>query len=201
MFSVAAGLLAGALHVVLGPDHLAALTPLSLDAPGSAWRAGLRWGLGHAAAVALVCVPALLLREALPLEALSGLGERLVGISLVGLGTWGLMRALFTRLGAAAPSMHAAHGHTAFAFGSLHGIAGSAHLVGVLPALALSSRAATLGYLVAFSVGSVLAMTGFSAALGNLGRLRARRALLACGSAASLGIGCLWLFSRSAPPV
>ena len=56
--------------------------------------------------------------------------------------------------------------------GTLHGLAGSSHLFGVLPTLAFTSRADGLWYLAAFGVGAVLAMTGFAAVLGVGGTCR-----------------------------
>jgi len=49
-----AGILAGLLHVFTGPDHLAALAPLSLQAKRRAWAVGFRWGLGHSSGVLVV---------------------------------------------------------------------------------------------------------------------------------------------------
>jgi hypothetical protein len=91
MLALFAGLVAGAVHVVTGPDHLAAVAPLAVDARASAWRAGLRWGLGHSAGVAVVGLLALGLRETLPIDALSSVSERLIGVTLIGLGLWGVV--------------------------------------------------------------------------------------------------------------
>jgi hydrogenase/urease accessory protein HupE len=45
MTLVFAGFLAGFLHVLSGPDHLAAIAPYSVDGRVRAWRTGVRWGL------------------------------------------------------------------------------------------------------------------------------------------------------------
>ena len=55
------GLLAGAAHVLSGPDHLAGVAPLAADRPaatGAAWpaRIGATWGLGHGLGVAILGV-------------------------------------------------------------------------------------------------------------------------------------------------
>ena len=50
--------------------------------------------------------------------------------------------------------------------GVLHGVAGSSHFFGVLPALALPTRAAALTYIGAFGIGTVAAMTAFAAVVG-----------------------------------
>lgn len=188
MFTAAvAGLLAGLLHVFAGPDHLAALAPLSLNARKRAWAVGLRWGLGHSSGVLVVAAVAFGLRRVLPLEALSGWGERLVGATMIVLGLWGL-RSLFRERLHAHEHDHGGHGHVhfhvhraeedhreakahvhthaAFWVGTLHGLAGTAHLVGVLPSLALPTGRETAIYLVAFALGTIVAMTAFAAVVG-----------------------------------
>ena len=61
------------------------------------------------------------------------------------------------------------HAHASFCMGVLHGVAGSSHFFGVLPALALPTRARRFIYIGAFGVGTVAAMTAFAAAVGLLG--------------------------------
>src|SRR5688572_3654911 len=60
-----AGLAAGLIHVLSGPDHLAAVAPLA-GGRGRSWRAGFLWGLGHSGGVLAVGLLALGLRGALP---------------------------------------------------------------------------------------------------------------------------------------
>ena len=64
------------------------------------------------------------------------------------------------------------HGHASFAVGLLHGVAGSSHFFGVLPALALPTPAASFGYIAAFGLGTVVAMTAFAGAVGRVGTHR-----------------------------
>ena len=59
-FVVTSGVVAGALHVVAGPDHLAAVAPLAADGRRRLWRSGLLWGLGHTGGVVAVGLLALL---------------------------------------------------------------------------------------------------------------------------------------------
>ena len=66
MLAILAGGAAGLLHVLSGPDHLAAVAPISLQGREQSWKTGFRWGLGHAGGVVLVGVLSLLLRELLP---------------------------------------------------------------------------------------------------------------------------------------
>jgi ABC-type nickel/cobalt efflux system permease component RcnA len=92
------GLLAGAGHVVSGPDHLAAVAPLSLAHRRHAWWRGICWGIGHAAGVWLLAGLALAVRASVSIESISGWSERFVGIVLIAIGLFGLRRALSTRV-------------------------------------------------------------------------------------------------------
>jgi hypothetical protein len=83
--------------------------------------------------------------------------------------------------------------------GTLHGVAGSSHLFGILPALAMPTDAAALWYLGGFGVGAVLAMTVFAAFVGAVAIRAARRGvnayrgmLYAC-SVSALLVGGFWL--------
>lgn len=220
------GLMAGLIHVLSGPDHLAAVAPLAADSERRPWLAGLDWGFGHTGGVLLVGALALVLRELLPLEALSSWGERLVGVVLIGIGLWGFRRALGLRVhvhahthgGVPHEHVHAhaggarhahppgralphSHTHAAFAVGVLHGLAGSSHLLGILPALAFPTRAESIAYLAAFGAATIFAMTAFAAAMGLIaGHARSggaafyRNLLYACSVAAIL-VGGVWLFA------
>ena len=66
---------------------------------------------------------------------------------------------------------HGNHGHAATSIGLLHGVAGSGHVWGLLPALALPPQHTVL-YLGAFVVSSTVAMIAVSLGIGRL--LRAR---------------------------
>ena len=81
MFAALAGLATGLVHVLSGPDHLAAVAPLSADADRSQWRAGLQWGLGHTAGVMVIGLLLISVRQALPIEAISAYSERIVGVA------------------------------------------------------------------------------------------------------------------------
>jgi hypothetical protein len=83
--------------------------------------------------------------------------------------------------------------------GLLHGTAGAGHVLGVLPALALPTRASALGYLIGFGLGTIVVMTLFAAFVGAAGtRLaelgsRAWSGLLGACGAASIVVGAFWL--------
>jgi ABC-type nickel/cobalt efflux system permease component RcnA len=212
------GLMAGGIHVLAGADHLAAVAPLAARGRGRAWRAGLRWGLGHAGGVTFVGVAAIALENALPIGALTSWSERAVGVILIGIGLWTAMRAVAAFRNDRERGDHVhdhedgheqgphGHGHRhlhdarlALAVGLVHGTAGGSHVLGVLPALALPTRSAALAYLAAFGVGTVLAMTSFAAAMGvagrraSLGGRRVYASLVGACAAVSIALGAWWL--------
>jgi hypothetical protein len=212
MLIILTGALAGAFHVLSGPDHLAAVAPLALSARKRAWVAGGTWGVGHASGVVAVAALAVLLRDAFPsIDALSFWSERLVGGVLIALGLWGLRQSLRVL-----PAVHVhgaqthdhlhvqagpawarrlGHAHASFCVGVLHGMAGTSHFFGVLPALALPSRGAALAYVAAFGVGTVLAMTAFAGVIGRAGAgaPHLSRVLLVASAAAAIIVGGFWL--------
>ena len=196
MFAVFAGLAAGLLHVFSGPDHLAAVAPLAADRDRQSWRTGLQWGVGHTAGVVLIATLLLLLKEQLPLDSISIYSERIVGLSLIAIGVWGVWKA--TRA-AIIPHSHAG---ASFAMGTVHGLAGSSHLFGVLPALAFSTRLDSLLYLGGFGIGAIAGMSAFAAGMGVLSKRMSRTSqrrysgFLYASSAAALVIGGFWLVGR-----
>lgn len=196
------GLFAGLVHALSGPDHLSAVAPLVIgESRGRRWRTGLFWGIGHSVGVWVMGLLALALRGVLPIESVSSWSERLVGAVLIGVGLWGLRRSFAARLPVHSheddPPRRA--GRAAVWIGSLHGLAGSSHLLGLLPALALSSQAASLSYVVGFGLGAIAAMTAFSSGFGLVAaRITARgrfayQAMLASFSAAAILVGGYWL--------
>ncbi len=201
-----AGISAGVIHALSGPDHLSAVAPLVINERSRRWRMGLFWGIGHSLGVWIIGLIALVLRGFLPIESLSSWSERLVGVVLIGVGLWGLRRAFAAKL--PAPHVHDEEepgkkrpGRAAVLIGGLHGLAGSSHIVGLLPALAFPTRGASAAYVVGFGLGAILGMTAFSTTFGMFahritGRgVRAYQTLLACFSAAAILVGGYWLIS------
>jgi hypothetical protein len=213
MLTVLTGAVAGFFHVLSGPDHLAAVAPIAVEERRRGWFAGWTWGLGHAAGVVVVAVVAVLLRDVLPpVEIISAWGERVVGAALIGIGIWAfrhsarILPAAHTHGPVAHDHLHVqagppwirrlGHAHASFCLGVLHGVAGSSHFFGVLPALALPSRGAALMYIGAFGVGTVVAMTGFAAVVGRAGSSPSlHRAMMTVAAALAVIVGGVWLIA------
>ncbi len=218
--AILAAIPAGLLHVVIGPDHLSAVAPLSIDRGAGGWRQGAVWGVGHTLGVWIVGALAIALREVLPLEELSSWSERLVGVALIAIGLWALRRALRLRIHVhehahdGRPHAHIhlhgptpaheserahRHSHVAVAFGLLHGLAGSAYFLGILPALALPTTGHAVAYVIAFGISTVAAMAAFAAVVGAIGTRfaaagpRVYRLATAGAATAALTVGLIWL--------
>jgi sulfite exporter TauE/SafE len=129
------------------------------------------------------------------------LGERFVGVALIGIGIWGfrvLQKTRSTRV-LASSHHHQNAERTALGVGILHGLAGGSHLFGVIPALALPSVGLSAIWLLLFGAGTVVAMMAFTGILGLIVHQMAQRidtlyrqALAVC-SLLAIGIGLWWL--------
>jgi hypothetical protein len=219
LLTVLAGVTAGMLHVVSGPDHLAAIAPLAIKKQRGAWLTGLRWGTGHASGVVFVGILSLLLRGVLPVDLISKWSDRLVGVMLIGIGAWTLRaaRRIHTHEHEHGGETHLhihAHGnnearthtkakghlhtHAAFGIGTLHGLSGSSHFLAIIPTLAMPTTTLAVTYLGMYGVGTVAAMIVFASAIHGLARRFAgatsvyRKVMFACASLAIL-IGGAWL--------
>ena len=197
-----AGLAAGVVHVLSGPDHLAAIAPYAVTDKTRSWTTGVRWGLGHSTGVLGVGLLVLLARHAVPVDALSAHSELAVGLVLLAIGIWGMRGAWRRHSHAGRQSHHHhGHGHAAMAVGTLHGLAGSSHLLGIVPALALPTDTAAVAYLLCFGAGSVAAMGGFASVIGWIaGRpgasgSGAQRALLGVSAVVAAAVGAFWIVS------
>jgi sulfite exporter TauE/SafE len=221
MISALLGFAAGSIHVLTGPDHLAAVSPLAIQNRNKASMVGFKWGIGHTGGVCLLGFIALAFREIIPLNFISGYSDRIVGIILIGIGLWGIRKAYFKKIhthyhehnGSKHIHFHSHgseyhhenpeahfHTHTAFAVGIMHGFAGTSHIFGILPALAFSSRPEAVLYLVFFGIGTVVSMVLFATFIGYLskklevkGTIIIQR-MLATFSSAAVFIGFYWVF-------
>ncbi|MGB0647001.1 MAG: hypothetical protein ACPGQS_07490 [Bradymonadia bacterium] len=223
MVMIWAGLLAGAIHVISGPDHLVALAPYSFQAEGNRMLIGLKWGLGHGIGIAVIALTVLGLKTQIDVSSLSQWAECFVGLLLVFIG----IRALNTsrkllihdhahehhgeqenaehshfhvHLGSTVHPKavaHPPHSHAPGWIGLLHGIAGTGHVFGLVPALGLSLSDAAV-YMSAYIAASVLAMMGCVGSLGILANKMGPDSvpsLIKVAGATAVTTGIIWLYS------
>ena len=202
----------GLLHA-LDADHILAVTTLASTRPGPRTALAFcgRWALGHGLTLLGIGGAVMLLGLGLPRE-LSQVAERLVGVILIGVGAWVLFDLARRRLRLGLhrhPGMPAHahwhpepgrvdHGHGAVLVGIVHGIAGSAPLLAVLPVAATGRPGVGLAYLLVFGLGVLAMMLVCGGLLGQVwARLQGRgrwltglRAVVATGA---LAFGTHWL--------
>jgi sulfite exporter TauE/SafE len=208
----------GALHA-FGPDHIAAVSVFVSRRPS--WRRafglGARWGLGHSLTV--VIVGGLLAVAGLRLpERFAPLAERAVGVTLIVIGLFAVVRALKlhghwhehgdVRHWHVHSHRHGeshAHDHGALlGIGMLHGLAGTGALVVALPVAVADSATSALAFLIAFGIGTIVAMSLFSAAAGwvlgatTRASVRLHRSAIVLAGSASVLVGVWWVIAGGA---
>jgi hypothetical protein len=198
--AAALGFLHGLRHA-LDPDHVAAVSSLAAHetGPWAASRVALSWGLGHGLTLLCAGLLCVALEAAVPL-ALAGAAELAIALLLVGFGSANLRSALRRR--ALPLRAEGAAIARSGAFGVAHGLAGSGVAVLFAAAAMPGGGAGVLAYLGLFALGTLLAMSSLSWLLGlPLASERARRGLVACTGAASLGVGALLLAQPARMPL
>lgn len=189
------GFLAAAIHVLSGPDHLAAIAPFALNTKFKPWMIGMSWGIGHLLGMLVIGFLFFFFKEFIPVEFISANSERIVGILLIAIGFWAIGRLYYNtksnhkhvhthkdESGNAFVHTHdhlhqtkAKHSHnyfkhqtyfTAFGIGVIHGLAGVSHALQMLPTLAFETRLDSVLYLFGFGAGTITAMVSFSLLLG-----------------------------------
>ncbi|KAH9308352.1 hypothetical protein KI387_036263 [Taxus chinensis] len=178
------GFVAGCLHTLSGPDHLAALAPLSIGRTRmESAVVGALWGCGHDAGQVIFGILFLLLKDKLHIEVIRTWGTRVVGMTLLVIGAMGIKEVLETPAPCVALDggefevdiLESAQkltgskrkvGFTTFATGIVHGLQPDA-LMMILPALALPSRLAGAAFLCMFLFGTVLAMASYTVFIGS----------------------------------
>ncbi|WP_166961620.1 sulfite exporter TauE/SafE family protein [Yeosuana marina] len=195
-FPFIAALLAAVLHVITGPDHLAAVIPFAIESKKKAWKVGLFWGIGHLAGMLAIGVLFLIFRELIPVEKISDYSEQLVGIVLLAIGAWSFYKIFKENKkhkhlhvhSENAPIIHKhehnhshehSHHHShhttvkqssfaSLSIGFLHGLAGISHFLLFIPVASFKDQMDSVYYLVGFSTGIVLAMTTFALLIGQI---------------------------------
>ena len=95
MLQLITGISAAVAHVLSGPDHLAAVTPLAIESKKRSWGIGLAWGIGHTLGILIIGVLFILFRDVIPVESISGHSEQLVGVMLILIGLWAILKVRF----------------------------------------------------------------------------------------------------------
>ncbi|CAJ2679491.1 uncharacterized protein LOC123913059 [Trifolium pratense] len=178
------GFFAGCLHTLSGPDHLAALAPLSIGRTRTeSALVGALWGCGHDAGQLIFGLIFLLLKDRLHIEIIRTWGTRVVGITLLVIGAMGIKEASEVPAPCVALENGESNvgdyesldspvvgkkkiGFATFATGIVHGLQPDA-LMMVLPALALPSRLSGAAFLIMFLFGTVVAMGSYTVFIGS----------------------------------
>ncbi|QLG44048.1 urease accessory protein UreH domain-containing protein [Costertonia aggregata] len=229
-FPLFAGIAASIIHVVSGPDHLAAVTPLAIETRRKVWKIGLLWGFGHLTGMLLIGLLFLLFREYIPLEKISEHSEQLVGVVLIAIGLWALFSIFYKSKNHTHPHVHDGekpyihvhehehdknklqHSHihekkikqnqwSSFGIGILHGLAGIAHFILLLPVLGFENQLDSIQYILGFGFGTVLAMTIYTFLLGKVANFSKNqnnkslfRTVRLSGGIFAITIGIYWLY-------
>lgn len=219
----------GALHA-LEVDHVVAVTAFVGSEPRAARAAGFgfRWGLGHAGAVFVVGTVLVALDLEVPADGVRWL-EGAMGVVLIAIGAWAWRAS--GHLHIHAPVQHGDHGHLhshrgdllhhshghgagetrmhhrhiTTIVGAMHGVAGLAPIIALVPIALVPSPAAQLLYLAAFGLGTVLGMGTFGAlaavAIRQLGATTPRiRTVARVAASAAVVVGVWWLSAAASWP-
>jgi sulfite exporter TauE/SafE len=199
---LAASFVLGLLHA-FDADHIVAVS--SLAGRRRDWRSGmvyaLKWALGHGGILLLVAVAALYFRWRLP-EFITHSAERIVGVILIVAGLsilWRLYRQRVTlrphRHGdivhahLATAEQPVSHDHKPVLVGIVHGLAGSAPALALIPATFYQPLLG-IGYMLIFSAGVLAGMLSFGVLLSHGQRfVHARGEWLLNGWHGLLGVG------------
>lgn len=205
-------LVLGTLHA-FEADHLAAVTSFAVQKPQprAAMRFGVQWALGHGTALLLVGVVLIFLGLRIP-EAASLTMDRLVGAVLIALGAWTVWvtRRLHahehTHGGHRHVHLHShlidkshSHKHAPTLMGLLHGLAGAAPAVALLPLARFQNAFGGVAYLLIFAAGTAASMSIYALCAGYMAGRATRFAEgfgRVVGQFAGLGtlvIGVIWL--------
>lgn len=195
-FPLIGGLITSILHVITGPDHLAAVIPFAIESKKKAWKVGLFWGFGHLLGMLAIGLLFVLFKELIPIEKISEHSEQLVGVVLIGIGIWSIYRIFKQQKqhkhlhihSEDNPIIHehehqhsheATHDHkhekplkqsnmASLGIGALHGLAGVAHFLIFLPVIGFESQTDSVLYIVGFALGTIIAMVSFAFVIGKI---------------------------------
>ena len=197
-FPLFAGIIAAMLHVISGPDHLAAVTPFAIESKKKAWKVGLFWGIGHLLGMLSIGVLFLFFKDLIPIERISEHSEQFVGVILILLGIWIFIRIFKEEKNHKHIHVHSKknpiihkhqhlhnsekkHDHkhpklkqgiiASLSVGFIHGLAGVAHFLLFLPVIGFTSKIDSTKYIVGFGIGTLIAMISFAMVIGRISTL------------------------------
>lgn len=150
----------GVLHA-FDPDHVAAVGGISVAEGPQAphWRFAMHWSLGHGTAMILLAGAVFIMGVAIPTH-LSEVAEKSVAYMLMGIGLFSIWR-FYSGWGASSPSLSVESNKSitsAPLVGLIHGTAGSAPLLAIIPITQLNQPVIGVVYVLLFSVGVALGM-------------------------------------------
>lgn len=164
--AVMIGASAGAVHALSGPDHVLGVGPLALGARQAPWRVGVRWGVGHGLGTLLLALPLMWLAGAVKLPWLHAAEAPLTGLVLLIGGLWSLRQGRQLNALGAPPSTQS---RGVLLMGLVHGITGVGGLLLLLPLATPGAFERGVLFLLAFVVGSTLAMGLLAQGLATFG--------------------------------
>jgi len=177
MESASAGLFAGALHSLTGPDHLAALAPLSMGRSSiAAGFLGGLWGFGHSMGQLFFGALFIMLKSKLNLnlDIIENFAGGAIGVTLIAIGYLGYQEAKhfdFDQMKDGQMRVRkrdkllSKFSIATFGTGFLHGLSPDA-IFPILPAITLSTKAGAFAFVIAFVVGTIGSMASYTAFIG-----------------------------------
>lgn len=179
--------LLGLVHA-LDADHIMAVSTLSGSRPGFRQSIAFcsRWAIGHGSALLIVALFVLVLDWG-KADAVSHIAEQAVGLILILLGIWvwrdirrqglhlhfhqhgkNIIHAHWHEHQPTQEKNSHQHKHSATLVGMVHGVAGSAPLLAIIPMSQFDSVLSSLLYIVIFGLGVFISMLLFGGALGRI---------------------------------
>ncbi|SMF12688.1 hypothetical protein SAMN02745866_00793 [Alteromonadaceae bacterium Bs31] len=162
------GLALGLVHA-FDPDHLAAVGGLSAGSAGhkalGSFQFALHWSVGHGSALFIIALLVFIFGQAIPTH-LSELAESSVAFMLIAIGLLA-----FWRLSRRSKAANTSARYTAPLVGLVHGTAGSAGLLAIIPLSQIGQPALGLVYVLFFSAGVLVAMSALGSVFAHSMRM------------------------------
>ena len=202
----------GSLHA-FEADHMAAVTSFAVQkpTPRQSVSFGFRWALGHGISILLAGLALIILGLRIP-ESATHVMERSVGLVLISLGLWTMIatRSLHAHEHSHGGEKHVHlhshllrdnhdHKHAPTIVGLMHGLAGAAPAVALVPLAMFDTPLAGISYLLLFAAGTATAMSVYALFAGYLAGRVTRfaewtgRALGQLTGVGTIIIGIVWL--------